>query len=233
MRSETDLTEDLRKLAIERLGVDLLGVAPVAEDGSAYFVVPANRNVYFEALDSDGWEVQRMRSVVCLKPGEARSCIGCHEPRNMAPPATAATALRGRPSRPVPPPWGNRIVSYLRDVQPVLNAHCTRCHDGSQPKRCDLRGTLDAKSLSPSEKWVISGEGSGEPDRIQGEEEVTPVEAPHHMQNFLDCVRSRQQPIAPIEAGYAHSVAVIMADEAYTTGHRMVYDSAKREVRAD
>jgi len=30
------------------------------------------------------------------------------------------------------------------------------------------------------------------------------------MKNFLDCVRSRQQPIAPIEAGYAHSVAVIM-----------------------
>ncbi len=101
---------------------------------------------------------------------------------------------------------------------------------GNYAKWFGTRGTLDAKNLAPSEKWVISGEGSGEPDRIQGEEEVTPVEAPHHMQNFLDCVRSRQQPIAPIEAGYAHSVAVIMADEAYTTGRRMVYDSAKREV---
>ena len=35
-----------------------------------------------------------------------------------------------------------------------------------------------------------------------------------HVKNFLECVRSRQQPIAPIEAGYAHSVAVLMADEA-------------------
>jgi predicted dehydrogenase len=102
---------------------------------------------------------------------------------------------------------------------------------GNYAKWFGTRGTLDAKNLSPSGKWMISGEGSGEPDRIQGEEEVTPVEAPHHMQNFLDCVRSRQQPIAPIEAGYAHSVAVIMADEAYTSGRRMVYDAAKREVR--
>jgi predicted dehydrogenase len=102
---------------------------------------------------------------------------------------------------------------------------------GNYAKWFGTRGTLDAKNLSPSEKWMISGEGSGEPDRIQGEAEVTPLEAPHHMQNFLDCVRSRQQPIAPIEAGYAHSVAVIMADEAYTSGRRMVYDAAKREVR--
>jgi predicted dehydrogenase len=103
---------------------------------------------------------------------------------------------------------------------------------GNYAKWFGTRGTLDAKNLAPSQKWVVSGQGSGEPDRIQGEVEVTPVETPHHLQNFLDCVRSRQQPIAPIEAGYAHSVAVIMADDALTTGRRMVYDSAKREVRA-
>ncbi|MFB3825178.1 MAG: Gfo/Idh/MocA family protein [Bryobacteraceae bacterium] len=103
---------------------------------------------------------------------------------------------------------------------------------GNYAKWFGTRGTLDAKSLSGSQKWVVSGQGSFEPDRVQGEVEVTPVEVPHHMQNFLECIRSRQQPIAPIEAGYAHSVAVIMADEAYSTGRRMVYDPAKREVRA-
>ena len=51
-----------------------------------------------------------------------------------------------------------------------------------------------------------------------------------HMQNFLECVRSRQQPIAPIEAGYAHSVAVIMADEAMTTGRRVTYEHSRREI---
>jgi len=103
---------------------------------------------------------------------------------------------------------------------------------GNYAKWFGTRGTLDAKNLSPSQKWVVSGQGSGEPDRIKEEVEVAPVETAHHMQNFLECVRSRQQPIAPIEAGYAHSVAVIMADDALTTGRRMLYDPAKREVHA-
>jgi predicted dehydrogenase len=103
---------------------------------------------------------------------------------------------------------------------------------GNYAKWFGTRGTLDAKNLSPTQKWVVSGQGSGEPDRVVGEVEIVPVDTVPHMQNFLDCLRTRQQPIAPIEAGYAHSVAVIMADEALTTGRRMVYDSAKRDVRA-
>jgi predicted dehydrogenase len=103
---------------------------------------------------------------------------------------------------------------------------------GNYAKWFGTRGTLDAKNLSPTQKWVVSGQGSGEPNRVVGEVEVVPVETVHHMGNFLDCVRSRQQPIAPIEAGYAHSVAVIMADDALTTGRRMLYDPARREVYA-
>ena len=103
---------------------------------------------------------------------------------------------------------------------------------GNYAKWFGTRATLDARNLSPSQKWIVSGQGSGEPDRINGEVEVIPIPTPHHMQNFLDCVRTRQQPIAPIEAGYAHSVAVIMADEALTTGRRMVYDPARRDVHA-
>ncbi|MCB9769454.1 MAG: hypothetical protein H6752_14745 [Candidatus Omnitrophica bacterium] len=41
--------------------------------------------MYFEILDENFNEIQRMRSVVQLQPGEKRSCIGCHEHRQMAP----------------------------------------------------------------------------------------------------------------------------------------------------
>ncbi len=94
------------------------------------------------------------------------------------------------------------------------------------------RGTVDGKRLSPRDPWTASGEGSGEPDRLTAEVEVPQVESPHHMQNFFDCVRSRRQPIAPIEAGYAHSVAVIMAEEALTSGRRQTYDPARRALAA-
>jgi predicted dehydrogenase len=103
---------------------------------------------------------------------------------------------------------------------------------GNYAKWFGTLGTLDAKSLSPRERWIATGEGSGEPDKLTALAQMSEPETPHHMKNFFDCVRSRQQPIAPIEAGYAHSVACIMAEEALQTGRRMVYDAARREVRA-
>lgn len=106
----------------------VLGVVPVDPDGSAHFTVPANRNVYFEALDGEGLEIQRMRSVVCLKPGENRSCTGCHESRLSAPLVRRSTAFARPPAAPEPPPWGTRPLSFLRDIQPILNARCLGCH---------------------------------------------------------------------------------------------------------
>lgn len=101
---------------------------------------------------------------------------------------------------------------------------------GNYTKWFGTRGTLDAKNLSSREHWTATGEGSGEPDKITSEIQVPENQPVHHMQNFLECVRTRKEPIAPIDAGYAHSVAVIMADEALTTGRRMTYDHARREV---
>jgi hypothetical protein len=106
----------------------VLGVVPVDADGSAHFIVPANRNVYFEALDAQQREVQRMRSVVCLKPDETRTCVGCHESRLTAPPNLAFGSPARPPQRPIPPLWGELTLSFLRDVQPLLNARCVSCH---------------------------------------------------------------------------------------------------------
>lgn len=53
-----------------------------------------------------------------------------------------------------------------------------------------------------------------------------------HMRNWMECLRSRQDPNAPIEAGFSHSVAVIMANAAYRTGAKATYDSEKQEVLA-
>ncbi len=106
----------------------VLGTVPVEPDGSAYFTVPADRNIYFEVLDDQQREIRRMRSVVTLKSGERRVCIGCHEHRNTAPPNTVMQALARQPSQPQPPPWGDQILSFLRDVQPVLNEQCIACH---------------------------------------------------------------------------------------------------------
>jgi predicted dehydrogenase len=53
-----------------------------------------------------------------------------------------------------------------------------------------------------------------------------------HVQNWMECVRDRKRPNAPIEAGYQHSVANIMSTAAYQTGNRVTFDPIKKEVIA-
>ncbi len=62
-------------------------------------------------------------------------------------------------------------------------------------------------------------------------EKVKPVERPDNFLDWLQCLRTRKTPNAPIEAGYSHSVAVMMATQAMDTGKRQVYDAEKREIR--
>ncbi len=134
------------------------GIVPVEEDGSAQFTVPADKNLYFQALDENFMELQRMRTLVNLMPGERRSCIGCHEPRNHAPVARRVAALR-RPARaPAPQPGdtGPRMVHYPLDIQPILDKHCVKCHGGAEPKgKLDLAGEM-TKLFSRSYENLIT-----------------------------------------------------------------------------
>ena len=53
-----------------------------------------------------------------------------------------------------------------------------------------------------------------------------------HMLNWMECVRSRQTPNAPVEAGYNHSIANIMTTAALRTGKYVSFDEQKQEVLA-
>jgi len=111
---------------------NVLGTVPVHEDGSAYFEVPAGKAVYFEALDADGREVQRMRTFAQAAPGVTRSCVGCHENKYSAPvrPESPPLAMLSPPAKPEPESWGSGLLDYPTMVQPVLDKHCVRCHGG-------------------------------------------------------------------------------------------------------
>jgi hypothetical protein len=112
----------------------VLGTTPVYADGSACFVVPARTPIYFQALDRKGHAVQTMRSWTTLQPGERVSCVGCHESKNTAPPAGAASqAMRAGP-QPLTP-WQGEAggFSFVREIQPILDRHCISCHHRDVP----------------------------------------------------------------------------------------------------
>ncbi len=122
----------------------VLGTVPVAEDGSAYFVAPANTPLSLQPLNARGEAIQLMRSWLVGMPGENVSCAGCHENANaLIPPAHA---LDRAPVAITPwqadkrKPGQVRTWSFLRDIQPILTKNCAACHNSdSGNKQTDTR----------------------------------------------------------------------------------------------
>jgi cytochrome c553 len=109
-------------------GKFVLGTVPVEPDGSAHFRVPAGVAFFVQALDDQGIAVQTMRSATYVQPGQTMTCIGCHEPRNTAPPARLPLAAMRAASPIDPGPAGSWPLYFDALVGPVLEQHCVRCH---------------------------------------------------------------------------------------------------------
>ena len=122
------------------------GVVLVERDGSAYFTVPADRNIFFQALDKDFRELQRERTYVNYRPGEVRSCVGCHGRTNHTADSSASRtpiAVRRAPSAPQPQPCdlvenggdglAGQVIHYPTDIQPIFDAKCVTCHGNDDP----------------------------------------------------------------------------------------------------
>jgi len=111
----------------------IIGTVPVDDDGSAYMEVPAKRAIFFIALDAADLTVKRMHSFVSVMPGEITSCVGCHEERKNSksnnPILGRPSAMRRAPSIPTPIAGVPDIIDFPRDVQPILDKHCVKCHN--------------------------------------------------------------------------------------------------------
>ncbi len=139
-----------------------LGITPVEEDGSAKFYVPADRAVYFQALDEKFRAIQTERTYVNYRPGETRSCMGCHETPDVTPAygTTVSVPLAmKKPAAVLTPQPGQDaaefVFDYDRQIQPIWDKNCVSCHGadtdntwrkagdtgGSPAGNLDLRGT--------------------------------------------------------------------------------------------
>ena len=81
------------------------------------------------------------------------------------------------------------------------------------------RAKWEEKDLpAPEEKVVTSANTGADP--------LTSA----HMRNWMECVRARKNPNAPIEAGYSHAIALIMANASARTGCKATFCPEKRQV---
>jgi len=119
----------------------ILGTVPVESDGSVSFEAPPGVALHFQLLDEHYRALQTMRSFTGVMPGERRGCVGCHELHSATPVMKSSIATRRAPGKLTPPPWGAEVsIGYERLVQPVLDKHCGKCHqgDGMGRKKLDL-----------------------------------------------------------------------------------------------
>jgi hypothetical protein len=115
------------------------GVVTVEKDGSAHFLVPANRNIFLQVLDENYLALQTERTYVNYIPGEVRSCVGCHETQGQAPSVTMRPTLLALKNKPQLPQKqigeinAKHTLSYATNVQPVWDKNCVKCHSGDNP----------------------------------------------------------------------------------------------------
>jgi hypothetical protein len=80
----------------------VLGTTPLARDGSFFVEAPADRLLHFQVLDSDRRVLGNQLTWIYARPGETKSCVGCHERPSVSPRTTIPTASRFPPVRFLP-----------------------------------------------------------------------------------------------------------------------------------
>ena len=113
-------------------------------------------------------------------------------------------------------------IYYSNGGELNLNTNKVSPQGGLTQKMASAMGMqanlLPEMSLSNTEKVIASANTGGD------------VLTNNHVRNWMECVRSRKQPNAPVEAGYAHSIANIMTTAASHTGAKATFDEATQEV---
>ena len=124
-----------------------LGVAPVNPDKSWSARTPANIPIHVQAIDKFGMSLFNEPVWISGRPGEARLCGGCHEDRaktTVIPPGATDALANGATDLMSTVPRSGRLnanpgtdptkivgVPWDKMVQPIFDAKCVSCHDGT------------------------------------------------------------------------------------------------------
>ena len=126
-----------------------------------------------------------------------------------------------------------------KGFQAVFSSRQTNAARGNVERYYSPAGTLDLLTCKVSNEGVEKAK----PEETQlttnyeppataantGADQITSA----HMKNFMDSIRNRKNPNAPVEVGWGHAIALIMANASARTGKRATFDAATRQVMVD
>jgi hypothetical protein len=105
--------------------------------------------------------------------------------------------------------------------------------NGNRETNPFVRRSAKLITLSESAKQAMPWRSrllNGTLEKTYGSLPFTSDSNPAHMSNWFECLRTRKQPNATIENGYAHSVAVIMAARAQRESRKLYWDPRTEQI---
>lgn len=112
-------------------------------------------------------------------------------------------------------------LDFPQDIVVTWQSTFSNKHYGLGDRILGSDGTLEHHFEEPLEYW---------PEKVNRPNgESTKGHSPNqdHMKNWVDCIRSRGTPNAPVELGYRSAIAVHMANLSYKHKKRMTLEEAK------
>jgi mono/diheme cytochrome c family protein len=160
--------EDIGLTEFERQKI--LGYAPVECDGSFRVTVPADKSLTLNVVDAKMRSFKVKENWLQVRPGENRTCNGCHSPRRGQPQRSAqdAIALNRVPSILTPPT--NSVIVYNTHIQSIFDATCVSCHTATNLNGgLDLSGDQSGTGFPISYSQLLNNSMSGSALVVPGE----------------------------------------------------------------
>lgn len=145
-----------------------LGTVPLAPDGSFSVEVPADMPLALQAVDAEGRSELNEMSWMYVRPGERRSCIGCHQPREAAPAFTGspADALRAPPVKLLGQGDPHRFRGNNPGVTGMMDLQFERFRECASLNRNTLRDSPNASRRDEIAALVRQLHGADEAQKI-------------------------------------------------------------------
>jgi predicted dehydrogenase len=111
-------------------------------------------------------------------------------------------------------------LDFPRDIVVTWQSTFSNKHYELGDRILGSDGTLEHHFEEPLQYW---------PEKVNRQGDATKGSSrdQNHMQNWIDCVRSRGTPNAPAEIGYRSAIAVHMANLSYKKKQRVAFEEAK------
>lgn len=145
-----------------------LGTVPLAADGSFSVEVPADMPLALQAVDAEGRSELNEMSWLYVRPGERRSCLGCHQPRDAAPSFAGrlADALRAPPVKLLGQGNPHRFRGNNSGVTGMMDLQFERFRECASLNRNTLRDSPNAARGDEIAALIQHLRGAGQGQKI-------------------------------------------------------------------